>query len=161
MAFERARAHLARFGLDGQIRELDESSATVALAAAAVGTQPERIAKTLSFLVDDQPVLVVAAGDAKVNNRLFREEFGVKPKMIPADRVEELVGHDVGGVCPFGIEDGVPVHLDASLRRFETVFPACGSGNSAVELTIPQLEETSHYQSWVEVCTIPEAPADD
>lgn len=156
MAIERARAHLERVGLGDRLRVLEASSATVLEAAAALGTQPERIAKTLSFLVEDAPVLVVAAGDARVSNALFREIFGTKPRMISADRVEPLVGHDIGGVCPFGVRDGVSVHLDESLRRFDTVFPAGGDGNSAVELTIEQLELASGYSSWVRVCTIPE-----
>lgn len=157
MAIDRARAHLARFGLDGRIREFEESSATVALAAALLGTQPERIAKSLSFLVNGRPVLVVAAGDARVDNRAFREQFGVKAKMIPADQVEELIGHGVGGVCPFGVNDGVEIYLDESLRRFDTVFPACGSANSTVELSIAELEQATHDVGWVCVTTLPRA----
>lgn len=151
MVIERARAHLARFSLEGRIIETTESSATVELAARAVGTEPERIAKTLSYLVDDAPVLIVVAGDARVSNRAFKEAFGTKARMIPADRVEQLVGHGVGGVCPFGVEVGVRVFLDASLRRFETVFPAAGSANSAVELTIRELELSSGAEGWVAV----------
>lgn len=151
MSIERARRHLERWGLDGSVRELTESSATVGEAAAALGTQPERIAKTLSFVIDGRTVLVVAAGDAKIDNRAFKGSFGVKPRMIPAAQVEELVGHAVGGVCPFGVEPGVTIHLDESLRRFETVFPACGSANSAIELTIPQLEDASEAEGWVRV----------
>ena len=151
MAIERARAHLARFSLEGRIIETTDSSATVELAARAVGTEPERIAKTLSYLVDDAPVLIVVAGDARVSNRAFKEAFGTKARMIPADRVEQLVGHGVGGVCPFGVEVGVRVFLDASLRRFETVFPAAGSANSAVELTIRELELSSGAEGWVAV----------
>ncbi len=155
MAIERARTHLARFGLDGQVRELDSSSATVTLAAAALGTQAERIAKTLSFLVDGIPLIVVTAGDAKVSNAAFKQRFGVKPRMIPSDSVEELIGHAVGGVCPFGVNDGVRMYLDESLQRFTTVFPACGSGNSAIELTIPQLVMVCSDAQWVAVCTTP------
>lgn len=153
MAIERARAHLARFGLDGAIRELGTSIATVPLAAAALGTEPERIAKTLSFLVDGTPVLVVTAGDAKVANAPFKARFGVKARMVPGELVEELVGHAVGGVCPFGVNEGVPVYLDESLRRFTTVFPACGSSTAAIELTIPQLAHVCGDAEWVSVCT--------
>ncbi len=155
MAIERARAHLARYGLDDQVREFAESSATVPLAAAAVGTRPERIAKTLSFLVDGAPVLIVTAGDAKVANVPFKQRFGVKAKVIPGDQVEALVGHAVGGVCPFGVNPGVPIYLDESLRRFSTVFPACGSDNSAIELTIAQLVTVCGDPEWVSVCTTP------
>ena len=161
MAFERARDHLEAHGLADRIREHETSSATVALAAVAAGTQPERIAKSLSFLVDGRPVLVVAAGDARIDNRAFRARFGGKPKMIPADQVEELIGHGVGGVCPFGVNDGVAVHLDESLRRFETVFPACGSANSSVELTIPELERATHDVGWVAVTKLPEPQGPD
>lgn len=155
MAIERARAHLAKFGLDDQIRELGTSIATVPLAAAALGTEPQRIAKTLSFLVDDAPLLVVTAGDAKVANAPFKARFGVKARMIPGDRVEELIGHAVGGVCPFGVNAGVPIYLDESLRRFTTVFPACGSDTSAIELTIEQLAHVCGDAPWVSVCTTP------
>ncbi len=157
MAIERARAHLAKFGLDDQIRELGTSIATVPLAAAALGTQPERIAKTLSFLVDGAPLLVVTAGDAKVANAPFKARFGVKARMIPGERGEELVGHAVGGVCPFGVNDGVPIYLDESMRRFTTVFPACGSDTSAIELTIEQLAHACGDAEWVSVCTTPGA----
>ncbi|MBK8435268.1 MAG: YbaK/EbsC family protein [Austwickia sp.] len=159
MAIERARAHLAGFGLHDQIRVLAESSATVTLAAAALGTQPERIAKTLSFLLNGEPILVVAAGDAKVANGLFKAQFGVKPRMISSDAVEEAVGHAVGGVCPFGVNPGVRIYLDTSLQRFTTVFPACGSANSAIELTIPQLVTVCGDPTWVSVCTVPADPA--
>ncbi|PID54326.1 MAG: EBSC protein [Micrococcales bacterium] len=155
MSIERARAHLARFGLADSIIETEHSSATVELAAAAVGTQPERIAKSLSFLVDGSPVLVVTAGDARVDNHKFRQRFAVKPRMIPAEDVQSLVGHAVGGVCPFGVEPGVQVYLDESLRRFETVFPACGNDRSAVELPVPALQAASGSVGWVDVCRIP------
>lgn len=155
MSLDRARAHLARFGVDHQIREFDTSTATVPLAAKALGAEPERIAKTLSFLVDGAAVLVVTAGDAKVTNAAFKARFGAKPRMIPADRVEELVGHAVGGVCPFGVSEGVPIYLDDSLRRFATVFPACGSDRSAIELTIDQLAHVCGDADWVTVCALP------
>ena len=156
MSIEKARAHLARFGADGRILEFDESSATVQLAAHAVGVEPARIAKTLSFKAGDSAVLVVAAGDARVDNHKFKERFSMKAKMLTADEVLMLVGHPVGGVCPFGINDGVPVYLDESLQRFETVFPAVGSGNSAIELTLDELYTFSNAAGWVDVCKLPE-----
>lgn len=156
MSLATARAALARHGLGDRVRELPGSSATVELAAAAIGCAPARIAKTLSFLVDDRPVLVVMAGDGRVDNRRFKQTFGVKATMVPGDRVEELVGHGVGGVCPFGVHNGVPVHLDGSLRRFPTVFPAAGSANSMVELTISELETASESTSWVQVAKLPD-----
>ena len=155
MSIERARAHLKKYGLDGKIREFDVSSATVALAAEAVGTEPRRIAKTLSFMQGDRPVLIVAAGDAKVENRKYKDKFATKAKMIPFDDVEPLNGHGVGGVCPFGINEGVTVYLDESLRRFETVFPAAGTAASAVELTIAELELASGFCEWLDVTSDP------
>ena len=145
MSIEKVRTYLAQYGLDGRILEFETSSATVELAAAAAGCEPARIAKSLSFLVDGRAILVVAAGDAKA-------QFGTKAKMLSPDQVTEMVGHAVGGVCPFGINQGVDVYLDASLRRFATVFPACGSSNSAIELSILELESASRYQQWVDVC---------
>ena len=156
MSIEKARAHLAQFGADGRILEFDVSSATVELAAHALGVEPARIAKTLSFKAGDGAVLVVAAGDARVDNRKFKDRFGMKAKMLTADEVLALVGHPVGGVCPFGINDGVPVYLDENLRRFETVFPAVGSGNSAIELTLDELYTFSKAADWVDVCKLPE-----
>ena len=156
MSIEKAKAHLAQFGADGRVLEFDESSATVELAAHALGVEPERIAKTLSFKSGDGALLVVAAGDARVDNRKFKERFGMKAKMLTADEALTLVGHPVGGVCPFGINDGVPVYLDESLRRFETVFPAVGSGNSAIELTLDELYTFSKAAGWVDVCKLPE-----
>ena len=155
MSIEKARTHLARFGADGRVLEFDESSATVELAAHALGVEPERIAKTLSFKLGDGAVLVVAAGDARVDNRKFKDRFGMKAKMPTADEVLTLVGHPVGGVCPFGINEGVPVYLDESLRRFKTVFPAVGSGNSAIELTLDELRMFSRAIDWVDVCKLP------
>ena len=147
MSIERARAHLARFGAEGRIREFEESSATVELAAAAVGTEPARIAKTLSFMVGETPTLILFAGDARVNNHAC----DAAPKMLSRDQAAELVGHEVGGVCPFGVEPGVDVFLDESLRRFETVWPAAGSSNSAIELTLDELERFSGARGWVDV----------
>ena len=152
MSIEKVRSYLTRYGLDSRILEFETSSATVELAAAAAGCEPARIAKSLSYLVDGKAILVVAAGDAKVDNGKYKAQFGTKAKMLSPDQVVEMVGHAVGGVCPFGINEGVAVYLDSSLRRFETVFPACGSSNSAIELTIAELEKYSGRTSWVDVC---------
>ena len=152
MAIEKVRAHLAKFGIEDRIRELDVSSATVELAAQAIGCEPCRIAKTLSFLVDSSAVLVVAAGDAKIDNPKYKAQFGTKAKMLTPEKAETMVGHAVGGVCPFGINEGVTVYLDESLKRFSTVYPACGSSNSVIELTLEELEKYSGYVSWVDVC---------
>ena len=152
MAIEAVRVFFSKFGMADRIRELDESSATVELAAQALGCEPGRIAKTLSFSVDGRPILIVAAGDAKIDNAKYKAQFGVKARMLTPDEVEILVGHAVGGVCPFGVNKGVTVYLDASLKRFQTVYPACGSGNSAIELTIPELEQYSGFVSWIDVC---------
>lgn len=151
MAIERVREHFAQYGIADHIQEFDTSSATVDEAAAAIGCEPERIAKTLSFLVDDQPILIVMAGDARIDNPKYKAQFGTKAKMIPAADAESLIGHAVGGVCPFGINDGVTVYLDDSLKRFDTVYPACGSSNSAIELSIPELEQYSGFTDWVSV----------
>lgn len=156
MAIEKVREYFKKFGIENRIREFDVSSATVELAAAALGCQPCRIAKTLSFAIEDGAVLVVCAGDAKVSNPKFKAAFQTKAKMLPFDDVERLVGHAVGGVCPFAVNGGVRIYLDKSLERFDTVFPACGSSNSAIELTIDELEKYSSPLSWVDVCQIPE-----
>ena len=152
MAIEKARAYFAQYGMADRVREFEVSSATVELAAQALSCEPCRIAKTLSFAVGDNAILIVAAGDAKIDNAKYKMQFGTKAKMLPFDEVEARIGHGVGGVCPFGINEGVTVYLDESLKRFETVFPACGSSNSAIELTIPELERYSGYVSWVDVC---------
>ncbi len=152
MAIDRVRAYFRKHGMEERIREFDVSSATVELAAAALHCDPQRIAKTLSFMVDGHAVLVVAAGDAKIDNSKYKAQFGTKAKMLSREEVETLVGHAVGGVCPFAVNEGVDVYLDISLKRFETVFPACGSSNSAIELTISELEEYSDYVGWVNVC---------
>jgi prolyl-tRNA editing enzyme YbaK/EbsC (Cys-tRNA(Pro) deacylase) len=156
MSIERARAHLAKFGLESKIREFSVSSATVSLAAEALGTEPRRIAKSLSFALGDKAILIIAAGDARIDNRKYREKFGAKAKMLASEDVERLIGHAVGGVCPFGIEEGVEVYLDISLRRFLTVFPAVGTAASAIELTIPELELASSFTEWVDVTSVPE-----
>ena len=152
MSIERARAHLAQFGAEGRIREFEESSATVELAAAAVGTESARIAKTLSFMVGETPTLILFAGDAKIDNPKFKRQFAAKAKMLSPDQVVEFTGHAIGGVCPFGIDNpAVKTYLDISLRRFDTVFPAAGSSNSAIELTLGELERFSGARGWVDV----------
>lgn len=152
MSIERVRACLEPLGMADQIQELPVSSATVELAAQALGVEGARIAKTLSFLVEDKAVLLVAAGDARVDNPKFKAFFHTKARMLTPEQVVELVGHAVGGVCPFAVNPGVKVYLDESLKRFQTVFPACGSSNSAIELTIPELERLSRCDAWVDLC---------
>lgn len=154
MAFEIARDYLVKRGYEENIKTFEISSATVELAAIAVGTEPARIAKSLTFKVDDAPVMVVCAGDAKVANGKFKAFFHTKAKMLTSDEVSELIGHEVGGVCPFGIKEGVKVYLDESLKRFDIIYPACGSDNSAVVLTIPELEAISNFVEWIDVCSI-------
>lgn len=150
---EKVKEYLKRFGMDGKIIELPVSSATVELAAKALSVEPCRIAKTLSFRAGDKVVLVVAAGGARIDNRKFKEFFGAKAKMLSADEAETLVGHAVGGVCPFAVNEGVGVYLDVSLKRFRTVFPACGSSNSAIELAPGELAEyASNFMGWADVC---------
>lgn len=152
MAIEKVKQYFEAFGLADRVREFTVSSATVELAAQALNCEPCRIAKTLSFLVDGRPVLIVAAGDARIDNPQYKAQFGTKAKMLTPDEAETLIGHAVGGVCPFGINEGVTVYLDDSLKRFETVFPACGSSNSAIELSLEELEKYSGYTAWVDVC---------
>lgn len=154
MSIERVRAFMRERNMEDRILEFDVSSATVALAAEAVGCAPERIAKTLSFLVDGGAVLVVAAGDARVDNPKFKAQFHTKAKMLSPEEAVNLVGHAVGGVCPFAVNEGVKIYLDESLRRFQTVFPACGSANSAIELSLPELEQLSGGE-WIDVCKLP------
>ena len=152
MSIERVKAYFASVGLADRVREFDVSSATVELAALALGCEGKRIAKTLSFMGPAGPLLVVAAGDARIDNAKFKAQFGIKAKMLTPEQAVELVGHAVGGVCPFAVNEGVEVWLDESLKRFETVFPACGSSNSAIELTIPELEQHTAPKGWVDVC---------
>lgn len=152
MSIERVRAYFEKYGMQDRIQEFEVSSATVALAAEALHCEPQRIAKTLSFLVEGHGILVVTAGDVKIDNSKYKAQFGTKAKMLSPEEVVELIGHAVGGVCPFAVNEGVDVYLDVSLKRFETVFPACGSSNSAIELTIPELEKYSGYIKWVDVC---------
>ncbi len=152
MSVERVKEYLRHWNAQDRILELGEPSATVELAAQALHCAPERIAKTLSFALPQGCLLIVAAGDARVDNAKFKSKFGCKARMIPPAEVEEKIGHAVGGVCPFGINAGVDVWLDESLRRFETVFPACGSGNSAIELSLAELEEYSQARGWADLC---------
>ena len=152
MSIEKVRDYFKSYGIENKILEFDVSSATVELASKALNCEPCRIAKTLSFIVNGEAILIVTAGDMKIDNPKYKAQFGTKAKMLKADEVTELVGHSVGGVCPFAVNDGVKVYLDESLKRFETVFPACGSSNSAIELTIPELEKYSAFESWVDVC---------
>ncbi len=152
MAIERVKEYFKQYGMEERIKELSESSATVELAAQALHCEPERIAKSLSFMVNDKPILVICAGDVKVDNAKYKATFATKAKMLSADETQALIGHAVGGVCPFGINEGVTVYLDESLKRFSTVFPACGSANSAIELTIPEIEQYSGATEWVDVC---------
>lgn len=159
MSIEKVKAYFKTCGMEDRVLEFPVSSATVELAAQAVGCEPGRIAKTLSFMGNEGPVLIVAAGDAKIDNHKYKQQFGTKAKMLTADEAARLIGHAVGGVCPFAVNPGVTVYLDASLKRFETVFPACGSSNSAIELTIPELEKHSGYTAWVDVCKNWEQPA--
>ena len=156
MAFEKARAYLEGFGLADRIIVTEHSSATVAEAAEAIGCEAAMIAKTLSFLQGKKPVLILADGTARIDNRKYKDRFGCKAKMIPAESVEPLVGHDIGGVCPFGVNEGVTVYLDESLRRHETVYPAVGTDHSGVKLTIPELEQCCGFAEWVDVCRQPE-----
>jgi prolyl-tRNA editing enzyme YbaK/EbsC (Cys-tRNA(Pro) deacylase) len=152
MSFEKASGYLRSIGLEDRIIVPEASSATVELAAQAIGVTPGEIAKTLSFITKEGPVLVIAEGTARVDNHKYKETFHTKAKMIPGDRVEELVGHAPGGVCPFGIQDGVPVYMDESLRKYEIVYPAAGDDHSAVRLTVAELEQASRACGWVDVC---------
>ena len=152
MSIERVRPYLAERGMEERIKEFDVSSATVELAAQALSCEGKRIAKTLSFMVNGKAILIVAAGDAKVDNAKYKAHFGAKAKMLTPDEAVELVGHAIGGVCPFAVNDGVKVHLDISLKRFDIVYPAAGSSNSAVELNIPELESLCPDAEWVDVC---------
>lgn len=152
MAIEKVKQYFKQWNMEGKILEFDVSSATVELAAQAVGCEPALIAKTLSFMLQKGPILIVAAGDTKIDNSKYKAQFGAKAKMLTPDEVNDFIGHAVGGVCPFGINDGVTVYLDESLKRFEKVYPACGSSNSAIELSIEGLEKYSNYSTWIDVC---------
>lgn len=152
MSVENVRKYLEKFGLGNRVQEFDVSSATVELAALALDCKPGEIAKTLSFIVKDKPILVVAAGNQKISNSKFKQCFNEKAKMIRFDEVEMLIGHRVGGVCPFAVKDGVETFLDVSLKKYEMVYPACGSANSAIALSIEELEKCSNFTAWVDVC---------
>ena len=152
MSIEKVKEYFRQYGMEDRVWEKEHSSATVEEAAEALGCEPQRIAKTLSFQAGDRVVLVVTAGDRKIDNKKYREQFGCKVKMLEFEAVDDLVGHAVGGVCPFAVKEGVEVYLDESLKRFETVFPAAGSSNSMIELSIEELERYSHSLQWVDVC---------
>ncbi len=152
MSLEKAKKYLKKYDKDKNIIEFTESSATVSDAAKTIGCREEEIGKTLSFLVNGTPIVVVVSGDARIDNKKFKEEFKVKSSMIPFDDVERLIGHAVGGVCPFGVNEGVEVYLDKSLQKLKIVYPAAGNSNSAVKLTIKELEEVSNYLRWVDIC---------
>jgi len=152
MSIEEVKTYFEKFNMKDRILEFEVSSATVELAAAAANCEPARIAKTLSFIAGEQIILVVTAGDSRIDNVKYKAQFGVKAKMLASDETVNLIGHAIGGVCPFAIKEGVAVYLDESLKRFKTVFPACGSGNSAIELTIEELEKYSNCAAWVDVC---------
>ncbi len=156
MSIEKVREYMKDFGYEEKILEFSVSSATVELAAKALNTEGARIAKTLSFLLDSGAILIVAAGDARIDNKKYKGLFHQKAKMLSPEQVDELIGHSIGGVCPFAVNNGVTVYLDESLKRFTTVFPACGSSNSAIELTIPELEKLSGYKEWVDISKLPE-----
>ncbi len=153
MSIEKVKRFFEQFGLADKILEFAVSSATVELAAQAIGCEPQRIAKTLSFKVKDKVILIVVAGDARIDNRKFKERFSTRAKMLTPEAVITFIGYPVGGVCPFAVGDAVDIYLDESLKRFNTVFPACGSGNSAIKLTIEELEKYSRYTAWVDVCS--------
>ena len=152
MSIEKAREYLKKFNIQDRIREFSVSSATVELASRALNCEEARIAKTLSFKVDEKPILIVAAGDVRVDNSKYKNFFKTKTKMLTLEEVEPKIGHAIGGVCPFGINEGVKIYLDNSLKRFKSVFPACGSSNSAIELTIEELEKYCPFEAWVDVC---------
>lgn len=152
MSLERAKEYLKKYKLDEKIMLFDVSSATVKEAAKAINCKEEEIAKTLSFIVDDRPILIVVAGDSRVDNSKYKAEFHTKAKMIPFENVEEMIGHAVGGVCPFGVNENVNIYLDNSLKRFENVYPACGTSNSGIKLNVEQLEKILEYEKWVDVC---------
>lgn len=152
MSLIRAKEYLKKYGLENKIMEFDIPSATVKEAAKAINCKEESIVKTLSFIVNDKPILIAIAGDTRIDNGKFKSEFQTRAKMIPCENVEELIGHAVGGVCPFGINENVEVYLDNSLKRFKIVYPACGSSNSAVKLTLDELEKTSNCKKWIDVC---------
>ena len=152
MSIEKVRAYFKEQGIEDKIQEFEVSSATVELAAQALGCEPESIAKSITFQAGDRIIMIVTAGDQKIDNPKYKAQFGTKAKMLAREEAEDLIGHAVGGVCPFAVNEGVEIYLDESLKRFETVFPACGSSNSAAEFTIPELEKYTNYLEWIDVC---------
>lgn len=152
MSIEKVRAYFKEQGIEDKIQEFEVSSATVELAAQALGCEPERIAKSITFQAGDRIIMIVTAGNQKIDNPKYKAQFGTKAKMLAREEAEDLIGHAVGGVCPFAVNEGVEIYLDESLKRFETVFPACGSSNSAAEFTIPELEKYTNYLEWIDVC---------
>ncbi|MGN0272554.1 MAG: YbaK/EbsC family protein [Lachnospiraceae bacterium] len=152
MSIEKVRAYFKEQGIEDKIQEFEVSSATVELAAQALGCEPERIAKSITFQAGDRIIMIVTAGDQKIDNPKYKAQFGTKAKMLAREEAEDLIGHAVGGVCPFAVNEGVKIYLDESLKRFETVFPACGSSNSAAEFTISELEKYTNYLEWIDVC---------
>ena len=152
MSIEKVKQYFSALGIENRIQEFPVSSATVELAAQALGCEGARIAKTISFMLDSEAILIVTAGDAKIDNAKYKAYFGKKAKMLTPDEAVDLIGHAVGGICPFAVNDTSKIYLDVSLKRFQTVFPACGSSNSAIELTIPELEKYSGYIAWIDVC---------
>lgn len=156
MSFEKVKQYFENEGAADKVLTFTHSSATVQLAAEAVGCEPARIAKTMSFLLGEEPILIVTAGDSKIDNRKFKDLFHQKAKMIPGDQVAAMIGHAPGGVCPFAVPEAIPVYLDTSMKRFDIVYPAAGSSNSAVRLTLPELEHFSHSRGWIDVCKIQE-----
>lgn len=157
MSIEMAKKHLEKYGFADKVIEFDVSSATVELAAAAVGCEPGMICKSLTFNVAGEAVMILAAGDAKVDNGKYKAFFGTKAKMLTPDEVESMIGHKIGGVCPFGIKEGVKVYLDETMKRFPYIYPAAGSSNSAIKLTMDELEKVSEAELWIDVCKLPEA----
>lgn len=152
MSIEKVKEYFKKFGIEDRIIEFEVSSATVSLAAEALNCEPCRIAKTLSFIVNNTPILIVAAGDKKIDNSKYKLHFKTKAKMLKSEEVSSIIGHEIGGVCPFGINDNIDVYLDNSLKEFKTIFPACGSSNSAIELTIKEIESYTSFISWIDVC---------
>lgn len=155
MSFIKAKEHLQKYGLNNRIMEFPVSSATVEEAANAIHCEEKEIVKTLSFIVDDKPILIAVAGDSKIDNSKFKSEFHTKAKMIPFESVEELIGHGVGGVCPFGVNQNVDIYLDISLKPLSILYPASGTSNSAVKLSLSELERASNYKKWIDVCKTP------
>ncbi|MCF0121161.1 MAG: YbaK/EbsC family protein [Oscillospiraceae bacterium] len=156
MSIEKVKAYFRQFGMEERVTELSESSATVELAAHAVGVEPARISKTLSFKTPEGCMLILMAGDARIDNPKFKARFSMKAKMLSAEEVDSMIGHSVGGVCPFGIDPSIPVYLDSSMQRFETVFPAAGSSNSMIELSLDELFRYSNALEWIDVCKLPQ-----